>query len=176
MRNNKRYELDKTKYLLDAELGQLNETLEKYKDTDPRDTTVLLTLLHTGARATELLAITAADLDPHEETVFIRGIKHSDNRDIPLPSWLFKRLKALAPAEGRIFEFTYQRLRQIWQHYRPVPKKLHCLRHTFAITVYRRSKDILVLKAALGHRSLGNTMIYAEYQFKNHELRKGILG
>lgn len=172
-----RYELTKAKYLLDPEQEALVATLEKYKDTDPRDTTLLWFALHTGARASELLAVTAADLDPNEMTVFIRGLKDSDNREIPLPKWLFLRLRLLAPADGgRVFPISYNRLRQIWQHYRPVPKKFHALRHTFAINLYRKAKDILILKHALGHRSLGNTMIYAEYQYKTTELRRAILG
>lgn len=174
----KRYEINRTKFLSDDEQAELNRTLTKYQDTDPRDTTAIWALLHTGARATELLNITGGDLDQREMTVFIRGLKDSDNREIPLPKWLFRRLQLLAPADPtqRIFPFTYNRLRQLWVLYRPAPKKLHALRHTFALNVYRLSKDILGLKTALGHRSLVNTMIYAEFQYKTAELRRCILG
>lgn len=171
-----KYELTKAKYLLDPEFNQLQEILERFKDTDPRNTTLLWIALNTGGRAQEVLNICAEDLDPSEKTVFIRGLKDSDDRDIPLPPWLFKRLQALAPASGRIFPFTYNRFRQIWQMYRPVKKKLHCLRHTFAINLYRKTKDIRLLQVALGHRNWNNTMIYAQYQYRTSELRKGILG
>lgn len=171
-----RYELTKAKYLLDEEQLALNATLTKYQDTDPRDTVMIWLLLHTGARAQELLNVTTLDVDAGEQTVFIKGLKDSDNREIPLPPWLFKKLHRIMPAEGPVFPITYNRLRQIWQEYRPVAKTLHSLRHTFAINLYRKNKDILVLKMALGHRSLGNTMIYAHYQYKTSEMRKAILG
>lgn len=175
-RKQDRYELTKPKYLNDEEQLTLHNTLTKFQDTDPRNTALIWLLLHSGGRAQEVLNITAADLDPKEMTVFIKGLKDSDNRDIPLPAWLFHKLKAISPEVGRIFPITYVRLWQIWREYRPAPKKLHSLRHSFAINVYRRSKDILILKMALGHRSLGNTMIYSQFLYKGSELRKGILG
>lgn len=171
-----RYELTKAKYLLDEEQAHLVSTLERFKDKDPRNCTLIWTALHTGARATELLNIRYEDVDGYGETVYIRGIKDSDNREIPIPSWLCKRLLALTPKDGRLFPITYNRFRQIWQDYRPVKKKLHCLRHTFAINLYRKTKDVKLLQMALGHRNWNNTMIYANYQYKTSELRKALLG
>ncbi len=176
MRGVPRYELTKKKYLLDEEQAELLRILDKYKDECFRDTTIIWLALHCGGRATEILNVTTEDLDMHGQSVFIHGLKGSDNRDIPLPPWLFKRLVKLAPAEGRIFPFTYNRFLQIWQLFRPVKKKLHALRHTFAINLYRKTKDIRLLQVALGHRSWSNALIYAQYQYKNDELRRAILG
>lgn len=179
MRGSSRYELTKAKYLLDPEVDLLNQTLEKFKDSDFRDTTMIWALLHSGARATELLNITADDLDAVEKTVFIRGIKGSNNREIPLPVWLFKRMEVLAKGGGRLFPISYNRLRDIWTLYRGpflMGKKLHALRHTFAITVYRKSKDLRLVQVALGHRSLTNTLIYSQYQYQSAELRKALVG
>lgn len=176
MRNKNAYRLSKAKYLLDEEFNHLNNTLEKFKITDERNCTLLWLAIHTGARATEVLNVTAEDLDPHEMTVLIKGIKGSDDRDIPLPKWLFLRVKALAPVSGRVFPITYIRFHQIWQLYRPCKKKLHSLRHTFAINLYRKTKDVRLIQLTLGHRNLDNTMIYADYQFKTSELRRAILG
>lgn len=176
MRNKNRYELTKAKYLLDPELDHLNQTLTHFQDTDPRNCTLLWAAIHTGARAQELLNIETKDLCPHEQAVYIRGMKGSDDREIPLPPWLYKRLQLLAPPAGKVFPISYQRFNQIWQLYRPVHKKLHSLRHTFAIKFYRKTKDLRGLQVALGHRSWGNTMIYAQYQYKTSELRKLILG
>ncbi len=176
MRSTARYELTKQKYLLDEEQAELVRILEKYEVSDFRDTTIIWLALHCGGRAQEILNITTQDLDVQGQSVFIKGMKNSDNRDIPLPPWLFKRLLKLAPLEGRIFPFTYNRYLQIWHLFRPVKKNLHALRHTFALNLYRKAKDILILKLALGHRSLSNTMIYADFQYKNDELRRAILG
>lgn len=171
------YKLTKEKYLHDDEQVELKRILERFEAKFPRDTALIWLGLHSGARATELLNIKFADLDELRRTVYIRGIKKSDDRDMPLPDWLFKKLLVLEPgSDGRIFPISYQRLHQIWGDYRPVKKKFHSLRHTFAINLYRKSKDIKLLQMALGHRNWNNTMIYADYQYKTDELKRVLLG
>ena len=134
--------------------------------------------LRTGARAQELLNLTVADLNHHDQTVFLHGIKGSNDRELPLEPALFARLAAFTEERSSsesIFPIGYHRLRQIWDWYRPVPKKFHSLRHTFAIRLYRKTKDIRLLQVALGHRNITNTMIYADYAYSQEELRKLIL-
>jgi len=77
--------------------------------------------------------------------------------------------------DQKIFPITYNRYRQIWEMYRPTHKKLHSLRHTFAIELYKKTKDIRLVQFALGHRNITNTMIYADYVYSQQELRKLIL-
>ena len=175
MKTKNRYELTKTKYLLDSEVEHLNAVLSRFSETDPRDTAIISLLLYTGARAQEALNIKAEDLDPSEQTVFIRGLKGSDNREVALPPWLFKQIQTLVTDDGSIFKINYLKLWRIWRNYRPVKKNLHSLRHTFAINFYRKSKDLLLLKSMLGHRSISNTMIYSTYQHKTVESRKTLL-
>lgn len=172
-----RYALNKNKYLLEPEVDRLNYILESFKDKDPRNATVLWLLLHTGARAQETLNLRFEDLNTFDESVLIRGIKGSNDRELPLPSWLFKRLeKEAGRSEGpTIFPITYNRLRQVWDMYRPVHKKLHGLRHTFAIRLYKKTKDLRLVQVALGHRNITNTMVYADYIYSQQELRKLIL-
>lgn len=173
----KRYALNKNKYLLEAEVDRLHYILESFKDKDPRNCTLLWLLLHTGARAQEILNLRAEDLNTYEQSVFIRGLKGSNDREIPLPSWLFRRLEVAAhQGDGPlIFSLTYNRLRQIWTLYRPVHKKLHALRHTFAIRLFKKTKDLRLIQVALGHRNITNTMIYADYIYSQEELRRLIL-
>lgn len=169
-----RYALNKNKYLLDDELARLRHIFRNFQDSDPRNVLILELALQTGARATELLNTQRSDLIMNDETLFIRGIKGSNDREIPLPSKLFQRLSRYnEKLEGsRLFDISYERLYQIWQLYRPVPKKFHSLRHTFAIEIYKRTRDIRLLQVALGHRNIANTMIYADYLYSKEELRK----
>lgn len=169
-----KYAINKTKYLLEPEETAFQLTLSKFQDSDPRDTVLLWLLLHTGARATEILNIRPEDINAHDKSVFIRGIKGSNDREIPLSDWLFKRLQGLDKTGKRIFPITYNRLFQIWENYRPCHKKLHSLRHTFAIGLYKRSKDIRLVQVALGHRNITNTMIYSEYLYSQAEMRKWV--
>ena len=175
-----RYALNKNKYLLDPEIERLEKILRSSLETDesPRDALLVWLGLRTGARASELLGLRIADLNIYDETVFIRGIKGSNDRELPVESWFFKALlkySATVPRNTDLFDIQYHRLRQIWAWYRPVPKKFHSLRHTFAIRLYRKTKDLRLVQVALGHRNITNTMVYADYVYSQQELKKLIL-
>lgn len=171
------YSLNNNKYLLPNELAHLEKLLSENLDKDPRNCLALLLALRTGARAQEVLNLKKSDLNAFEETVLIQGLKGSNDREIPLHSPLFKKLmKYAATVDGEfLFPITYNRFRQIWDFYRPTNKKLHSLRHTFAIQLYKKTKDIRLVQVALGHRNVMNTMIYADYVYSQTELRKLIL-
>jgi integrase/recombinase XerC len=175
--NAQRYSLNKNKYLLPNEMAQFEELLKKNLENDPRNCLILLLALRTGARAQELLNLKKADLNSHEESLLIYGVKGSNDREIPLHSSLFRHLNRYASeVQGDLlFPISYNRLRQIWEFYRPVKKKFHSLRHTFAIQLYRKTKDIRLVQVALGHRNVMNTMIYADYHYSQTELRRLIL-
>lgn len=171
-----RYQLNKSKYLLRSEEEELRRVLKLFEERDRRDTALIELALATGARASEILAITGSDLEAENQTVFIRGIKGSNDREIPVKSRLFSRLQGLVSSpEERLFKISYPRLVQIWLNFRPCNKKFHSLRHTFALNLYKKTKDIRLVQVALGHRSIQNTMIYADYVYTTNELRKLIL-
>ena len=173
-----RYAINKNKYLLEPEVLRLESLLENSSKESDRDTLLLWLGLKTGARATEILQLRKNDLNTYDKTVFIRGIKGSNDRELPLNKWLFDRLHAYSEtldASGDLFPIGYHRLRQIWEWYRPAPKKLHALRHTFAIRLYQKTKDLRLVQVALGHRNITNTMVYADYVYSQQELRKLIL-
>ena len=158
----KPYAINKNKFLLDPEYEHLEILLKKYVIKERRNCLLIYVAMYTGARATE---------------IFIKGIKVSNDREIPLPEWLFEMLEEYSKTitGERIFDISYHRLRQIWEHYRPVKKKFHCLRHTFAIRLYKKVKDIRLLQLALGHRNITNTMIYADFVYSQNEMRKLIV-
>jgi integrase len=172
-----RYSLNKNKYLLPPEVERLKKIITDYQETDTRNCLLINLGLRTGARAQELLNLTMGDLNAYDETVYIRGLKNSNDREIPLHSDFFKRLHRFAATQDgrKLFGISYDRLYQVWQHYRPVPKKFHSLRHTFAIELYQKTKDLRLVQVALGHRNITNTMIYADYVYSQQELRKLIL-
>ncbi|HVK60728.1 MAG TPA: tyrosine-type recombinase/integrase [Bdellovibrionales bacterium] len=172
-----RYALNKNKYLLPNEVTHLEKILSASIETDTRNVLALTLALKTGARAQEVLNLTKASLNSYEQSVLILGLKGSNDREIPLAPMLFKRLSNYANSltHEELFPITYNRLRQVWDLYRPAPKKLHSLRHTFAIQLYKKTKDIRLVQVALGHRNVMNTMVYADYVYSQTELRKLIL-
>lgn len=172
-----RYSLNKNKYLLPPEVERLEAILETYYEKDLRNCLMMLIALKTGARAQEVLNLQKTDINPYDETLYIRGIKGSNDREIPLNHKNFQRVLKLAgqTSDSKLFPISYQRLNQIWDLYRPVPKKFHSLRHTFAIQLYQKTKDLRLVQVALGHRNITNTMIYADYVYSQQELKKLIL-
>ena len=168
----KRYELNQTKFLNDEEQSVL------LKELDPKNRNELFIMLalKTGARQSELLALTHADINQSNQTIYIKGLKGSNDREMPIEKSIFNALIALTrgfSGSERIFPFCRQRLYQIWTWYRPNPNKgFHSLRHTFAVNLYKRLKDIMLVKTALGHRSIKNTLIYANYVYSTEELRR----
>jgi integrase len=165
--------ITRAKYLDDNEQQALIQLLRKHSS---RDSTMLLLLLHTGARATELLNCRQSDLS--NGALLIRGIKGSRDREIPLPTWLYQLAiqnaanGAPGASDAKLFNISYPRLYQIWCYWRPCKKKLHSLRHTFAINLYQKTKDINFVQRALGHKSILNTMVYQEFLYTQEHWRK----
>lgn len=170
--------LTKAKYLSDSEFKELNRIINQYMDTNPRDCLLLKFAITMGARAQEILNVRIKDLA--DGSVYIETLKKGVPRELPVNKKFYKQLmKYIAPRRddpgARVFPISYQRLDQIWRHYRPVEKKFHSLRHSFAIRLYKKTKDIHLLKYSLGHKSLINTQIYMDYFYTQSELRKAML-
>lgn len=163
--------LTKDKFLSDEELEHLKKIIGGKSPT--RDELLIQVALATGARAQEILNIEAKDFDDKKGTVYIRGLKGSRDRELPLPKRLYKRVKALG---DKPFPITYPRLYQIWEKYSPNKKKFHALRHTFAVNTYKRTRDIKLVQMALGHKDLRNTMIYVEFVYSSEQLRRLLVG
>ncbi len=174
-----RYAINKNKYLLPPEVDHLNQILKAQYGTHLRDCLLIEIALKTGARAQEVLNLQVSDVNSYDQSIFIRGIKGSNDREIPIQLELFNHLNEyITPnqgARGKIFDIGYDRLLQIWHFYRPVLKTFHSLRHTFAIRLYQKTKDLRLVQVALGHRNITNTMIYADYIYSQEELKKFIL-
>lgn len=155
--------LNRTKFLEDSELAELKRSL----DLSKRDDVIIALALETGGRASEILNIRKQDLFPNTNTVFIRAMKEGMDREIPIRPELFAAALLHIP-----FMISYRRLDQIWQRRRPPNKKFHSLRHTFAVNLYKRTRDIKLVQLALGHRSPTNTAIYTDFIYNTEEMRK----
>lgn len=165
------YQITADKYLTPIEQQKVRAAIPSL----PEEQQVLMLLaLATGARESELLNITAADLVEHEQAVQIRGLKGSLSRVIPLQPELYARLACLC-SSGKPFKMSDRKLRHIWHDFRPVVKKFHSFRHTFAIELYKKTKDIRLVQVALGHKSINNTMVYMQLVIATEDLRKALL-
>lgn len=169
--------LDSSKYLNEAEDLHLRTMLAVGKG---RDALILTLLRKYGMRVNELLRLRPVDVNTSEKTMRVPGSKGSLSREFPLPDDLFDRLMVevnRCPGDTcKVFDLTTWSVWYIWDYWRPKKdKKLHSLRHTFAIELYRKTRDIHLVKTALGHKSISNTMIYLEFEYTQSEFRKVFL-
>ena len=153
---------DEYQRLLDAARTLGNERLEL----------LLETICATGIRVSEVKYITVEAASSGRTDVSLKG----KIRTILLPSKLCRKLlkyaKKRKAASGEIFLSEngagLSRLR-IWREMKRIcktagvePSKVfpHNLRHLFAATFYRATKDIAKLADVLGHSSIDTTRIY----------------
>ena len=167
------------KYLTPHEEAHLVGLLARFRETNLRNTTLLWFMLKTGARPQEVLNTTWADVDFTAKTVFIKTLKKGNDRTVPFKDDLLSRLIQLKPGSAgsgdKIFTITYRQFERIWREYRPVKKKLHSLRHTFAANLYRKSRyNLRLTQLLLGHRSMQTTAIYLELELDPQLARNAI--
>lgn len=176
-----KYQISHKKYLQRDEVKRLVSCLDRNFKKEPSKVLLIYLALHTGARAQELLNCAYEDINTTTKAIYIRGLKGSRDRELPLPKWLFLELFKLfdgpkEAATGRIFPFSYSYLYKIWQEYKPTKNKsFHSLRHTFALNVYAKTRDLRLVQVALGHTNVQNTMIYADYYYSIHEMRQKLV-
>jgi len=147
--------------------GQVNN---KYmKDSADRNRAILLLLLDTGMRASELCGLTFGQVDSHNRRVRVMG-KGAKERTIPFSPrtgqalWRYLTTRSDVRANDPLIatqdehELTRSRLLKILGKIgtRAGVSKVHPhrFRHTFAIQYLRNSGDPYTLQALLGHSSL----------------------
>lgn len=160
------------KFLSASEVAELSSLLSRH---NTRDSLLITLLLETAARGQEVLNIRSSDLNLDQMSVRISGLKRGRSREYPLSRSTFRKLKYLCYiTNGHPFNIKTRRLREIWYQWRPANKRLHSLRHTRAIGIYRKTKDIKLTQQVLGHKSLTSTMVYVDYLYSVEELRRAL--
>lgn len=185
-KNERRYVITNEKVLTETEQGQLIKVCDRtlrQNSEDVRNGLMFLIALECGLRAQELLNLRLRDFDGESHTLFIRSLKGSNPRVLPIKAHRSRDLKKFVLShfsdnilknekDVLIFDISYMRLYQLWDFYRPNPNKtLHCLRHTFAVNFYLRCKDLRAVQLAMGHRNIDNTMVYVDFCYSQDVLR-----
>lgn len=143
--------------------------------TAERDKSIILTLLDTGARATELLSINATDCNFLTGDILIRRGKGAKPRTVFVGKVTRRALRAYAKLRkddnpalfvtdegGRL---TYNGLRAIMTRRAQLagidPPALHGFRRTFTINMLRMGADIISISRLLGHNDMQQVLKYA---------------
>ena len=143
-----------------------------------RDRVMLELLLGTGIRLSELVGLDIGNVDLEGKQISIRAKGGNDetrfiNTSLRrlLRSYLRHRKQSpadspalfLSNRECRISKRQVQARFRLWLQWAGIDRpglSLHSTRHTFASRMYLRSKDLVLVGRALGHKSVEATQVY----------------
>ena len=177
-------------HLSRGQLGDLSESLRGDTPADRRHAALVLTLIHTGMRAAELMGLTFDDLflSDRELRVFGKGRKE---RMLPISDALHRALRRWLEVhptgEGAVFvslRYPHRPLRhsgvdgvvrKAMASAGLNPKRFspHKCRHTFATRLINSKMPIEKIQKLLGHKQIGTTTIYAHTEMGD-DLRNAI--
>jgi integrase/recombinase XerD len=135
-----------------------------------------VTLALTGARISEVLALTADRLDQSEGTIVLETLKRRRKglfRAVPVPRELLSYLTAVHdlprhPLKERLWKFSrptaWKRVRDVMAaaDIGPAQAKPKALRHAFAVEAVQQRIALSLIKKWLGHAKIETTALYAE--------------
>jgi len=144
---------------------QVRKSLTEAAGVKDRYYLILLTLSESGLRASEFVALTPQNISFEGNYLHIVG-KGNKIRNVDISQSLSMQLKLYINEKKiknkeRIFPFTRQRAHQIAKRF--TGHKTHALRHTYAIHLLRKTKNIKYVQKQLGHSSLATTERYLEF-------------
>jgi integrase len=132
----------------------------------------------TGLRPVELLALKVKDVDLEKGILYPSTAKHGAPRALKIKMKTLNMLKAHIHKNSlsggqRLFTQTSAQYAKSYRHIRnkvsenledPAIRtiRLYDLRHFFATKLYHDTKDILYVKAQMGHRKLTTTLRYTQ--------------
>lgn len=162
--------------LPDADLHLLMGALQRPGTTaDRRDRALLVLLAESGLRLGSAIALDVADLDLHAGEATVRTAKGGVQLLAVVPARACAELRdyLAGRATGPLFPGANgaplsrrqaQRRFATWLRRAGVerPTTMHALRHRFATRLYASTSDVLLVKQALGHRSIASTMVYVD--------------
>jgi len=134
---------------------------------------LVITALHTGFRASELLSLTWAEVDFSREVITVRAAyaKNGEARSVPMNAVLTETLKAIrinATDDGAVFRSrhgtSYKSFRSAFE--KAVHKAelvdftFHDLRHTFASRLVMVGENLPTVKELMGHKDISMTLRY----------------
>jgi site-specific recombinase XerD len=152
---------------------QIKQLLNYYSG---RNQLIIFIFLSTGIRLSELQSLKIENIN-FEERFFTVKVKGGYFRDVHFPKKCSEMLQDYIGdrTEGLVFGIKNRAIETI------VTKAMknlgiigstHTLRHTFATVMYKQTKDILLVRELLGHKTVTSTQIYAYVD--NDEIRNAV--
>ena len=147
-----------------------------------RDFAAVSILLHSGLRLSELTGLDIADIDLDENKIQVKrtkggqpAVKHINAKlKKVLHQYLSHRLEVetecpvlfLSQWGRRLTDRQFALRLEMWSKKAGIAKKVtpHVLRHTFATSLYAKTKNLIAVQKALGHEYITTTQIYTHIQ------------
>lgn len=133
------------------------------------------TLKETGARSGEVATLKWEDVDFERHIVTINNAEKGSNpRQLEMSEKLVTMIKRIPQGSELVFgpnanermrrNFTQTRTRLAFrtQNQRIRKIHLHSFRHWYGTMLYHHTKDIMLVKQKLGHRSITSTQVYVQ--------------
>jgi integrase len=132
-----------------------------------RDRMLFVLMLGSGIRVGSAPALEADDVDLERGELQLRTTKGNVPTSVPLSRSIRDHLRAYLAGrpDGLLFPISSrhaQRRLEQWCRRAGIEHRVrpHDLRHSFAIRIYRKTRDLLLVPA-LRHRSIASTTVYA---------------
>ena len=150
---------------------QSKELINYYPDK--RNKLIIYLLLTTGIRLSECANIKTKDIDLKEQTIRIK-CKGNITRNIFINKKCSNMIQEYMHGE-KLFNITNHDIQYI---VKKALKQLgfkgstHTLRHTAASLMYQNTRDVLLVKEFLGHKSIESTQIYMH--LNNEQIKNAV--
>mgnify|MGYP000008671123 CR=1 FL=1 len=139
-----------------------------------RDLALVSILVFTGCRLGEALKLRVEDIDLKARTVRIHQEKKGGefHRIVPIPSNLFweiieRYLRRFPRKDMKLFDITDRQVRNVvykfTKRYLRVKVRPHALRHSYAIFILKKTKDLEAVRRLLGHSDYKWLKKYLDY-------------
>ena len=154
--------------------NEINAIIGKAIGKSDRTFMVMNTLIKTGVRVSELIAITPQDILFDEKQIIIRG-KGNKIRNVDVPADLLFAYKLYLKKTSvrinrRIFPVTRDAIYKITK--KIAETNPHTFRHSYAVELLRKTKNVRYVQVQLGHSSLSTTQVYLRFMDFSEDKKK----
>ncbi len=135
---------------------------------------ILSMLAKTGVRVSELISITPQDILFDEKQIIIHG-KGDKIRNIDVPNDLLILLRIFVKnkhvrTNKRIFPVTRDAVYKMTK--KIARTNPHTFRHSYAVELLRKTRNIRYVQVQLGHSSLSTTQVYLRFMDFSEDKKK----
>lgn len=124
-------------------------------------------MLYTGMRPSEVLRLDWRSVNLDRRMISVEKSKNKEVRQVPISSRLLDLLELIGPARSGLVLATPYQKKRYWKELRRItdaldlgPIRVYDFRHTFAVRLYEKTRDLVMVQQLLGHTDIKMTRDY----------------